>query len=132
MSEWITDRMPTKDEVDRCGMVWVTMNQKVVGVLADDLMLGQPWMTRCLPEPYKPSRREWTINVSPTGELDNRFPRADSMRVKVREVFESDPDPDAIPRVIERLEVYANGEFNIPWGEAQEIIDLLTGKVKQL
>ena len=54
MSEWITDRKPTKEDADRCAycMVWTTYNGEVIAWTYDGVAKGPPWMPISKPEPY--------------------------------------------------------------------------------
>jgi hypothetical protein len=59
-NEWITDRLPTKEDIDCYGCVWTTDNGKVGQSNYVGLVEGTPWMPICKPEPYvKPKR--WTV-----------------------------------------------------------------------
>lgn len=66
MSEWITDRRPTKEDADKDHCVWSTYDGKVVYLLYDTIKEGTPWMPIFKPEPYvKPKRRTAKPYVAP-------------------------------------------------------------------
>ena len=56
MSEWITDRLPTKEDGDYEGKVWITerSNGFVYGTTFYTVKVGTPWQKRMIskPEPY--------------------------------------------------------------------------------
>lgn len=58
MSEWITDRKPTAEDMNKHRYVWVTGNDgHVWQMLWDCVTDGTPWMHLARPEPYvKPKR----------------------------------------------------------------------------
>ena len=56
-NEWITDRLPTEDDADRHGYVWVTDLDGDVRHMRWDCVTVPPWMHFTRPEPYvKPKR----------------------------------------------------------------------------
>lgn len=57
MDEWITDRLPTEDDVDRSGSVWTMYNGEVVPWSYDGVAEGTPWMPIAKPEPYVEPKR---------------------------------------------------------------------------
>ncbi len=61
MSEWITDRLPTRDEADQYGHVWVVNNNgKTDYRRFSKIAIGEPWQPIQVPAPYvKPKR--WTV-----------------------------------------------------------------------
>jgi hypothetical protein len=64
MSEWITDRLPTKEDGDYEGKVWITerSNGFVYGTTFYTVKVGTPWQKRMIskPEPYvKPEPQRW-------------------------------------------------------------------------
>jgi hypothetical protein len=62
MSEWITDRLPTKkDGQDDYGWLWVTIDGQVVHRQWSDIKEGQPWkFSWDKPAPYVEPKR-WTV-----------------------------------------------------------------------
>jgi hypothetical protein len=60
MSEWITDRLPTAQDSDILGKVWITENGFVHWADFTTVENNQPWMAIKEPEPYEPQR--WTPN----------------------------------------------------------------------
>ena len=57
MSNWITDRRPTKADADSYGLVWITDNGKVVPCAYVGIVEGTAWMPIERPEPYVKSIR---------------------------------------------------------------------------
>jgi len=61
MSEWITDRLPTAEDADQFGDVWVTLDNKYV---ADwnwrSVRMGTPWQPTAKPIGYHYKKR-WTV-----------------------------------------------------------------------
>ena len=55
--EWITDRLPTGQDADRYGYVYITNKYRSVCEMKWDDVTDQPWMPTNMPEPYvKPKR----------------------------------------------------------------------------
>ena len=56
-NKWITDRLPTEDDADDHGYVWVTEKNGNVCHMMWDCVVEEPWMHFTRPEPYvKPKR----------------------------------------------------------------------------
>ena len=51
-TEWITDRLPTEEDADCHGYVWVTDNDGKVWHTMWDSFYGLAWMHFTRPEPY--------------------------------------------------------------------------------
>ena len=60
MSEWITDRKPTREDADLYWMVWTTYNGKVVAWTYDGVAEGTPWMPISAPEPYMAPKSKYS------------------------------------------------------------------------
>ena len=57
MSNWITDRRPTRADADKYGYVWITGVNDSVYLAAWTEVGGRPWQHSHRPEPYvKPKR----------------------------------------------------------------------------
>jgi len=57
MSEWITDRRPTREDADCLGLVWVSQDDGTVLQNWSYVDKGIAWMPTNRPEPYvKPKR----------------------------------------------------------------------------
>lgn len=52
MSEWITDRRPTKADADGYGLVWITEHGRVVPATYNGIAEGTAWMPIERPDPY--------------------------------------------------------------------------------
>jgi hypothetical protein len=64
MSEWITDRLPTKEDVHADGRVWIMYEGDVVMCRFETVEPGEPWQHIIRPTPYvKPKR--WTVKWNP-------------------------------------------------------------------
>jgi hypothetical protein len=60
MSEWITDRLPTREDAHVDLSVWVCIEGGVLLWSYDGISLGTPWQPIGKPAPYvKPKR--WTV-----------------------------------------------------------------------
>lgn len=61
MSEWITDRLPTRDDaVNSSVLLWVEEQNDVLLWSYDAVLEGEPWQPIKKPAPYvKPKR--WTV-----------------------------------------------------------------------
>ena len=58
-NEWITDRLPTEEDADSHGYVWITDKDGDVHHMMWDCVVEEPWMHLQSPEPYvKPKRFE--------------------------------------------------------------------------
>ena len=63
MSEWITDRLPTKaDQIGSCVLCWDGKSIDVWDYHA--VKSGQPWMPIPKPNPYAKPKR-WTVKWNP-------------------------------------------------------------------
>lgn len=124
MSDWITDRRPTKEDADVDGCVWIAVD--------DFAALSNwhhdndcPWQPTNRPEPYvppKPVRREWGLSLQPRdgGETSwqdgtaflrqSRSAPISAEDIHVREVLPGDPTPETIEEVANDLDVIAKGE----------------------
>lgn len=112
MSDWITDRLPTKADGDCNGRVWVTSVADrgfVSWELWDQVSHGDAWCCTNRPEPYeppKPERRELRLFRSYGQQwrstADNYMGGAEAMNV--REVLPGDPTPEAIDELATELE----------------------------
>ncbi len=59
-TEWITDRLPTREDALTDGSVWTFYDGKVMIWSYDGVELGTPWQPITKPTPYvKPNR--WTV-----------------------------------------------------------------------
>jgi len=67
MSEWITDRLPTAEDADQYGNVWVAWDNDHVDYRRyATIEIGQPWQPIPRPAPYvKPKR--WTVEYNSDG-----------------------------------------------------------------
>jgi hypothetical protein len=67
MSEWITDRLPTREDAHAArDRVWVCIEGGVLLWSYDGFSLGTPWQPISKPAPYvKPKR--WTVQCDLTG-----------------------------------------------------------------
>lgn len=66
-NEWITDRLPTDDDGDTKGYVWVTDNDGSVGIMGWEFAAVRKlaWMPIVAPEPYvEPKRYRIDVNWS--------------------------------------------------------------------
>jgi len=66
MSEWITDRLPTKADVHADGRVWIMYEGDAVMCQFETVELGEPWQHIIRPEPYvKPKRwiTRWDVHA---------------------------------------------------------------------
>ena len=52
MSEWTTDRLPTKEDSDIMGMVWIFEDNAVYWSAYSVVTRGTPWMPIKEPKPY--------------------------------------------------------------------------------
>ena len=68
MSEWITDRLPTKEDADDYGYVWISDRGKVVHTMWD-CVTDEAWTHFTRPAPYAKPKR-WTPKpyVAPMGK----------------------------------------------------------------
>ncbi len=97
MSEWITDRLPTKkDGQDDYGWLWVTIDGEIVHRQWSDIKEGQPWkFSWDKPAPYvKPKR--WTVDFS---VYDNTWIMRDNVEGWVRLLYIDRCHGDAAQRI---------------------------------
>jgi hypothetical protein len=67
MSEWITDRLPTREDAHVDLSVWVCIEGGVLLWSYDGISLGTPWQPIGQPAPYvKPKR--WAVEWSATAK----------------------------------------------------------------
>ena len=61
MSEWITDRLPTKEDADGNFIVWLAgSNGEVMRCHYEDIQNGEVWAPKRPPKPYvKPEPKRW-------------------------------------------------------------------------
>jgi hypothetical protein len=132
MSEWITNRPPTKEEVADTELCWVTRYNGRVDVCAGKWIRAywhqeeghdpRAWMPLSYPKPYqppKPRRQELWISYSHhenrDGSLRRKYDCGIYFRqptavesIHVREVLPDDPDPEAVKEVAEQLQSLAD------------------------
>ena len=90
-TEWITDRLPTREDADECGLVWVSVPNGPFGIVERSvwrfLELGTPWQPIQAPAPYVKAKKytiKWNDNLyiwnvyeygSPIGVLPRGLPQ---------------------------------------------------------
>ena len=68
MSDWITDRRPTKEDADDYGYVWVSDRGKVVHTMWD-CVTDEPWTHFTRPAPYA----KLSYTVTPNAYRDGKW-----------------------------------------------------------
>jgi hypothetical protein len=79
MSEWITDRPPSREDAPWCDLVWTWSRNMLVMTYYYNVLPGQAWMVLETPEPYvnKEEHQEAEMNkpsadvMNPSGEFYN-------------------------------------------------------------
>lgn len=103
-SDWITDRVPTLEDADNVGDVWVTVSTKLRTQPFDQITAGTPWMPKQpTPKPYvppKPKRfKAWVNDVVDSDGVEHQWHHTKTLC----EVLYGDPDPDIVLEVLAEI-----------------------------
>ena len=71
MSDWITDRLPTDDDADCEGKVWITRDSAVERTDFLNVMPRRAWMPIDEPPPYQPKAPEPDTNLEANNERES-------------------------------------------------------------